>query len=427
MKTRLAVFFLLLSALSLPVLAQVGAGNGNAVALAQKSPAVQTAYNFLISQAQQLQDPSLRAQTLDAISNPSTCVVHRANLTPAQQAAIVQQLLTAGLVDPADNATFPGGLLAGVFPPILSDGSACPQLPQTFFSAPGSAFGGHHSYPGGLPIHESNNDSSDVELAGQYRAVYGHKTAGFVAMDTKLLQKKPETQSEGVFLDQDIIVGAPIWHDWAKSIVFQWNADGTEFPELNFGGNGTTDNNGAPGNSKTGGHHILSIAESIARRLSPAFVITQASAHSNPSLGNEYKVVNWIRAAAIIANIDPVATGYLMIDAHGNPRLPALRKLGDIDFTDQGQTNLLAEYQLHNLSDADFTYSIPAVGETQIILQTLAPLYGYNPANASVYNNGFRNPVLSFMTGEHILMLYTEQGLAGVQAELDKLKKGHII
>jgi hypothetical protein len=27
--------------------------------------------------------------------------------------------------------------------------------PQPFFSAPGSVFGGHHSCPGGLPIHTS--------------------------------------------------------------------------------------------------------------------------------------------------------------------------------------------------------------------------------------------------------------------------------
>jgi hypothetical protein len=229
-----------------------------------------------------------------------------------------------------------------------------------------------------------------------------------------------------VFIDQDIIVGAPLWHDWAKSIVFQWNADGTEFPELNFGGNGITDAWGAAGNSKTGGHHILSISEAMVRGLSPAFVITQASAHSNPTSGNEYKVVNWIHAAAIMAQIDPVAAGYLSLDAQGHLRLPALRKLGDIDFADQGQTNVLAEYTLHNLSDADFTYSGPAVSGAQIILQTLAPRYGYDPANTAVYNNGFRNPALSFLTGEHILILYSEQGLAGVQAELDNLKKKHV-
>ena len=427
MKTRpaaIALSFLVLSMSS--VIAQTGAGNGNAIALAKKSPAVQTAYNFLISQAHQLQDDNLRTQTLDAISNAGTCVKHRANVNAATQQDIVQQLLAAGLADPNDNNAFPGGLLAGIYPAIVNDGSACPQLPQTFFSAPGSVYGGHHSYPGGLPIHESNNDISDVYLANQYRAVYGNSTHGFPALDPKVLQKKPAEKSD-IFIDQDIIVGAPIWHDWGKSIVFQWNADGSEFPELNFGGNGVTDNFGASGNSKTGAHHIISIAESMTRGLSPAFVITQASAHSNPTSGNEYKVVNWIRAAAIMAQIDPVAAGYLAPDAKGNLRLPALRKLGDIDLADLNQTNVLAEYTLHNLSDADFTYSGPAVAEAQIILQNLAPRYGYDPANVSVYNNGYRNPVLSFLTGERILILFSEQGLAGVQAEIDKLKKSHII
>jgi len=407
--------------------AQIGAGNGTAIALAQKSPAVQTAYNYLITQAHKLQDSHLQSQTLDAITNPSTCVYHRANVSPAQQQAIVQQLLASGLADPNDQNNFPGGIIAGVYPPIVNDGSACPQLPQAFFSAPGSAWnGGHHSYPGGLMIHEANNDTSDQYLANQYRGMYGQVSHGFVSLDPKVLDKKPDEKST-VFIDQDIIVGAPIWHDWGKSIVFQWNADGSEFPELNFGGNGVSDNYGQSGNSKTGGHHIISIAESMARGLSPAFVITQASAHSNPTSGNEYKVVNWIRAAAIMAQIDPVATGYLYVDAGGNLRLPPLRKLGDIDLADQGQTNVLAEYTLHNLSDADFTYSGPAVVAAQTILQTLAPRYGYDPGKTSVYNNGYRNPVLSFETAEHILMLYSGSGLAGVQAELDKLKKEHII
>jgi hypothetical protein len=287
-------------------------------------------------------------------------------------------------------------------------------------------YGGHHSYPGGLMIHEANNETSDVYLANQYRAMYGHAAGGYVALDPRVLDKKPNEKST-VFIDQDIIVGAPIWHDWGKSIVFQWNADGSEFPELNFGGNGVTDQWGAAGNSKTGGHHIIGVAEAMVRGLSPAFVITQASAHSNPTSRNEYKVVNWIRAAAIMAQIDPVAAGYLIVGRSGKLLLPALRKLGDIDLADLGQTNVLAEYTLHNLCDADFTYSGPSVSEAQIVLATLAPRYGYDSSNASVYNDGYRNPALSFITAEHLLILYSEKGLAGVQAELDKLKKGHII
>ncbi len=53
----------------------------------------------------------------------------------------------------------------------------------------------------------------------------------------------------------------------------------------------------------------------MARGLSPFLVITQASAHAAPTLGNEYKVVNWLRAGAIVARIDPIAKGYLTVDS----------------------------------------------------------------------------------------------------------------
>src|SRR5262249_25462894 len=272
-----------------------GAGNANAIALSQKSPEVQSAYQFLLTEAHKLKDKNLRTQTLDALSNPQTCIAHRVGVDTNKKNAILQQLQAAGLVDNAAGANFPGGLLAGIFPPVLNDGSACPHLPQAFYSAPGSVTGGHHSYPGGLPVHESNNDTSDVNLASQYRAVYGNSQNNLPFVSAKV-PKPAVQQSVGFFIDDDIIVGAPLWHHWAKSIVFQWNAHGTEFAEYNFGGNGTTDNfGGAAGDSRTGGHHIMSIAESMKRGFSPAFVIAQASAHSAPTSGSEYKVVNWIR------------------------------------------------------------------------------------------------------------------------------------
>jgi len=43
--------------------------------------------------------------------------------------------------------------------------------------------------------------------------------------------------------------------------VFQWNEDGSEFKELNFGGNGSTDSFGSAGDSRSGGHHIIGVAE----------------------------------------------------------------------------------------------------------------------------------------------------------------------
>jgi len=129
-----------------------GGGNAAAIALAKKSPIVQSAYQFLLSQAARIQDATLRKQTLDALGDP--CIRHRANLSEAQKDSIVATLVSQGLVNPANAATITGGVKAGIFPPVRNDSSACPKLPQAFFSAPGSAsIVGHHSYPGGLVVH----------------------------------------------------------------------------------------------------------------------------------------------------------------------------------------------------------------------------------------------------------------------------------
>ena len=265
-----------------------------------------------------------------------------------------------------------------------------------------------------------------MHLAREYRQIYGHsgdKGLPTVPAENQGHFAAPEGNGgSDIFIDEDLIIGAPLWHDWAKPIVFQWNANGSEFAELNFGGFGATDNNGLAGDSRTGGHHIITIAEEMSRGLSPAFVITQASAHSAPTNGNEYKVVNWLRAGAIIARIDPVAEGYLMVDKLGHFRLPALRQLGNnVDLANQGQTNVLAEYNLHNLSDADFTYSGPAVIAVNTILQTLAPDFGFNPADPG-YLRSFRNPVFSFLTAERLMIIYSEKGSDGVRAEVQKVR-----
>ena len=154
---------------------QPGAGNAAAVQLARQSPLVQSAMKALTAQAEHINDRSLRIATLDILKNPKTCVMHRRGLaTPAAQDAVIQTLFDHGLINRADATAFPSGVRAAIFPPILEAETDCPQLPQPLESAPGSAFGGHHSYPGGLPVHEANNGLSDVNLASQYQAVYGN-------------------------------------------------------------------------------------------------------------------------------------------------------------------------------------------------------------------------------------------------------------
>lgn len=389
-----------------------GAGNAQAVETARSSPLVRASFDSTQDKARQIAGRSLREATLDAIFNESTCVRHRAGLSDADKARIVASLISEGLLNAADGASFPGGAQAGVFPPVLDDGTACPRLPQPFISAPGSSFGGHHSYPGGLPLHEDFNGRNALQLARGHASVYGGG------------EDDGEDAPVPSGVSRDILLAAPLWHDWAKTIVFQWSEDGSEFKELNFGGNGSTDNSGAAGDSRTGGHHIIGVAEAIKRGLAPDFVISQASAHSAPTNGNEYKVVNWIRAAAIIAGIDPVAQGYLRRDSRGALRLPALRQLGSVDLNaaTPTQTNLLPEYAIHNLSDADYIYSGPVVTTAQLLLSKLAPQFGYDAADVARYNVRFRNVALSRLSAERIQEIYAEGGLAAVAARVQQLR-----
>lgn len=175
--------------------------------------------------------------------------------------------------------------------------------------------------------------------------------------------------------------------------------------------------------------NIIGVAESMKRGLSPAFVITQASAHSAPTSGNEYKVVNWLRAAAILAQIDPLTAGYLTKDSKGNYRLPALRQLGQINFlaTNPSQTNILVEYELHNLSDADFSFSGPAVTMVETVLEQLAPDFGFSTSTPTTYNLSYRNRVLSALSAERLQIIYANQGVAGVKAQLQILRNAGII
>jgi hypothetical protein len=401
---------------------QVGAGNARAQQIGSASPLVQSAVELLEQNARQIEDPGLRAATLDSFQNRNSCIRHRANVTDAVKNQIIATLTAQNLVNPADAASITGGLKAGIFPPVVNDGTACPTLPLSFKATPGSNFGGHHSYPGGLAVHESFNDQSSINFADTYRGEYG-------SLGEHHLPVASGSQRHGdVRIDQDVILAAPIWHDWAKMMVFQWNGDGTEFTELNFGGAGTNDNFGATGDSRTGGHHIMSIAETMARGLSPLLVITQASAHSAPTLGNEFKVVNWLRAAAIMARIDPVAKGYLVADGNGHLRLPPLAALGaGVNLPAAGQTNLLVEYQIHNLSDADFVNSIPAVTQVQVLLQQIAPGFGYDPNDVARYNNFFRNVVLSYLSPERLMMIYDKSGLEEVVEEVSRLRRLHVI
>ena len=82
---------------------------------------------------------------------------------------------------------------------------------------------------------------------------------------------------------------------------------------------------------------------------------------------------------------------------------------------------------LQNLSDADYTYTGPAVVQSELFLRSLAPKFSYDPADATRYNTEFRNPALSHLSAERIFILYASGGIDRVEMEIAKLKAAGLI
>jgi hypothetical protein len=276
-------------------------GNAAAASLARGSNLAVATYARVEALVASLADRELRTNVLELVRSPHPVFADR-HPTPASRVAVRDALARGGFV-PADAP------VRGIFP--LGTEPESSTRVQPFWSAPGSGEGSHHDYPGGLAVHESFNATVAEGIASAYdRHYFGGRPT--IARDT--------------------VIAAALYHDVMKTVVFGWNDDGTVFDELQIAG--------------TGGHHVLSAAEAIVRGHDPRFVTTLLSAHAAPSLGDEAKVVAWCRAAAIVANVDPVAYGLVKRD---------------------GSAYALAadpvplEAFVHHLSDHDYVISVHAM------------------------------------------------------------------
>jgi hypothetical protein len=282
-------------------------GNARAAEIARASHFIRAQYGSALQLANSIGDAHLRADVLALIADPAP---HYARKYPSagDRTALRDVLAKAGFVKPDDP-------VSGIFPPG-TDGAAAPQ---PFWSAPGSAYDSHHSYPGGLTVHELFNARMSEHFAKTYDATY------FASART---------------VDHDFVIASAFYHDVMKTAVFQFNADGTLLNELEIAG--------------TGGHHCLSGAEAIVRGHDARFVTVLLSAHAAPSLGDQVKVAAWCKAAAAIAGVDPVEFG--LLDRGGNlASLPPL------------------EAFVSNLSDHDYVLSVYAVQQVTPRLAALGP------------------------------------------------------
>jgi hypothetical protein len=105
----------------------------------------------------------------------------------------------------------------------------CPKLPQAFSPAPGNAsIVGHHSYPAGWLSIVQQRCGRRLPCR-RIPQIYGHaKKVPAIQRENQGLSAPEGNGDTSIFIVRSHI-GAPLWHDWAKPIVFQWNADGSEF------------------------------------------------------------------------------------------------------------------------------------------------------------------------------------------------------
>ena len=336
-------------------------GNRDAMTLAQKSRRIMEAKDAAIAIADAISDPTVRAKTLDMIASPAPTYQLKSP-TRADKEAVRQELLAAGLI--GDSVT-----VDGVFPPVNDPN----QPPQAFWSAPGSTYAGHHSYPGGLVVHSWTNASLAQQFLDSYDARYG-------------------LVSESGAINASYAQAAPLWHDNQKVAVFQWNDDGSEFIEQTI--------------ADTGGHHPLSGAEAIVRGMPADFVVALLGAHDPPQAGVSYqRLVNYIRAAAIIARVDPVKMGML-------------RQTDDGSFA-LAQDPPRIEPHINHLSDHDFVFSGDSATILIQTLKDLAPGYGVDPATQGSRFNLFRNLVFSQLTDMRLYGVLQVGGADAVKATID--------
>ena len=311
-------------------------------ACAKASNLISRNYQYVIDQAQGLKDGWLRDAVCALIQNPIPTLMQE--YTSSSSIAILYaKLAAAGLIDTAKIDK------EHLLPPY--DGNV-----QPFMTAPGSGYGSHHPYPGGLATHVSANVHITQGLIHTYENVFCYD------------------------VDTDIALAGELLHDNMKPFVFQWQKDGSSLKEYTIAGQGA--------------HHVLSIAESMYRGLPPQEVVAQACAHGAPNdAKGEADVVSWLKAGAIVAQKDPVKYGVLNAMGTGLP-----------------SPHHQEGYLVH-LGDHDWVLSSPSAQKTSAVLKKIAVQeYGMSEADSKGARfNYFKNYVESQLSCMYLNHLQAEK------------------
>lgn len=287
--------------------------------MARSSLMIMGIYNELLRTAASLEDEGYRRLMTECITRPQITFLE---MYPSDddRRKLFKEMVRLGFFNATDDPdhVWPQGHMS----------------PQTYLTAPSSHNDFYNAHPGGLALTVAFNIRMADAYTQNYRQVFG------------------------VPINRDVSVAGLLVHEYPKVWLYQWQKDGSWLEEPRTVYDDTWH-----------AHCIYVTAELMHRRFDSRIVMAMAAAHQlsalNASMDRRKVVTNWvglervahfIKAAGILANVDPVDYGLLE------------RKGGDVVLAPQP-----AEQWVTHLADMNWPYTMGAAHlYTQPLLRQFA-------------------------------------------------------
>jgi hypothetical protein len=243
-------------------------------AMAGASRLVGTAYNELLQVAASLEDPSYRRLMTECITAPKVTFLEMYP-TDEDRRRLFAEMVRLGFFNKEDSPehVWPKGHMH----------------PQTYLTAPSSHNGFYNAHPGGLAITVACNIRMAEAYTNNYRQMFG------------------------LPINRDLPSAALCVHEYPKVWLYQWQSDGSWLEEPRTVYDDTWH-----------AHCIYVTAELMHRRYDARIVMAMAAAHQLSALDASMdghcvvckwhgldRVAHFIKAAAVMAQVDPVEYGLL--------------------------------------------------------------------------------------------------------------------
>lgn len=299
--------------------------------MAKASRLVSGIYNELLQTAASLEDEGYRRLMTECITSPKVTFLEMYP-TQGDRKRMFDEMVRLGFFHPKDDPDH-------VWP-------AGHDKPQTYLTAPSSHNDFYNAHPGGLAVTVAYN----IRMADAYTQNY--------------------RQMYGIPANRELPVASLLVHEYPKVWLYQWQEDGTWLEEPRTVYDDTWH-----------AHCIYATAELMYRRFDSRIVMAMAAAHQlsflEASMNGRDVVTNWrglekvahfIKAASVLAQVDPVDYGLLerrngeMVLAH-QPAEQWITHLADMNWPyAMGGAHLSTYPMLKQIAASDYGFSNKDLG-----------------------------------------------------------------